>query len=111
MANDHRLPTRNGQIAGALSPVREREVEYMMKQQWISAWQLAAQSAWERRPSDLLQSLRRFFALINRLPISCRVQWKPASCNGKAHIVQWTTASCNGKAHIVQWKVDLHNNT
>jgi hypothetical protein len=56
-----------------------------MEQQRSSAWQLSAQSTWEARLSVLLQSLRRFFALIHTSPFSCRVQWK-------LHTVQWKPA-------------------
>src|SRR6266849_20867 len=80
----------------------------MMKKQKINAWLLSAHGAWGGLPYVLLQSLRRFFALINRSPFSRRVQWKPASCNGKARQCNGKPASCNGKVNIVQWKVDLH---
>ncbi len=53
-----------------------------MKKQRISAWQLSACGTREACSYVLLQSLRRFFALINKSPFPCRVQWK-------ARIVQW----------------------
>ena len=47
-----------------------------MKQQRYGAWVLPAQSTCEARSSILLQSLRRFFALIHTVPCSGRVHLK-----------------------------------
>ncbi len=57
----------------------------MLKQQRNSAWQLAARGAWEARLSILLQSLRRYFALIHTALLIGRVQWKAAACNGNLY--------------------------
>ncbi len=69
----------------------------MLKQQRNSAWQLAARGAWEARLSILLQSLRRYFALIHTALLIGRVQWKAAACNGNLYCATETHTSCNGK--------------
>ena len=87
----------------------------MTRKQRISVRMLSAHGT-RGRLYILLQSLRRFFALIHTSPFSRPVQWKPASCNGKARPCNGKPLSCSGKAHpcngkphLVQWKVGLHN--